>query len=95
MEDRPQQATEPEAQEDSPRSLQIQLQPPSYTDAPSVYSNFMQASLTQHDLTLYFGWYATPVPPDPPPERLEVPVRPLMAVSIPHGIVRGLISVLE
>src|SRR5438046_2691759 len=41
-------------------TAQFRLAPPSYQDAPAVYSNFAQATIAQHDLTLFFGWFATP-----------------------------------
>jgi hypothetical protein len=25
-----------------------------------LYANFLQATISQHDLALHFGWYATP-----------------------------------
>jgi hypothetical protein len=74
---------------------EFRLVAPNYADIPATYSNFAQATVSQHDLTIFFGWYATPPLTEPPTEPIEIPVRPLMAVSIPIGIIRPLIRVLE
>jgi hypothetical protein len=94
MADRPEHATEASEAAESV-SVEFRLVPPSYADAPAIYSNFIQAALGQHDLSLYFGWYGTPVLTAPPTAPQDIPVRPLMTVSIPLGILRGLIRVLE
>lgn len=81
----------------SPQAVnaQFRLHPPDYGAVPAMYANFAQATLAQHDLTLFFGWYATPPLNEPPEGPVDVPVRPLVGVSVPLGIVRPLIRVLE
>lgn len=94
MADNAEQAVEVTAQELASHEFRLSL--PSYADVPSAYSNFVQATLAQHDLTIFFSWYATPPVGDKPSaEPVDVPVRPLMAVSVPLGILRPLIRVLE
>jgi hypothetical protein len=76
--------------------VSFRLSPPSYADVPAAYSNFVQATLAQHDLTIFFSWYATPpLADEPPTESVDVPVRPVAAVSVPLGILRPLIRLLE
>lgn len=95
MSDQPNPQPAIDATEQEAVSAQFRLVPPSYSETPVVYSNFAQATPSQHDLTLFFGWYATPPLAEPPEAVVEVPVRPLVAVSVPLGVVPGLIRVLE
>jgi hypothetical protein len=89
----PQQPTETTVKQ--PVSAQFRLRPPEYDEAPVIYANFAQATISQHDLTLFLGWFATPVLTAPPTEPVDVPVRPLAAVSLPIGLLPALIQVLN
>jgi hypothetical protein len=55
----------------------------------------VQATYSPEDLTLHFGWYAIPALTEPPPEPVEVQVRPIAKVTIPLNLIRGVISVLQ
>jgi hypothetical protein len=59
------------------------------------YANFAQGAVSPYDMTLHFGWFSTPILAGPPEGAVEVPVRPLLSVTIPTNIVRGMIRVLE
>jgi len=61
----------------------------------ALYANFVQASMSAHDLTLHFGWFTLPAFTEVPSGEVDVPVRPLAKVSIPLNLVRGLIRLLE
>lgn len=80
MSERPDVAAEGDAVQ-----AEFRLLAPDYADIPATYSNFAQATVAQHDLTIYFGWYASPPLSAPPTEPVEIQVRPLMAVSLPSG----------
>jgi hypothetical protein len=69
--------------------------PPESADTPAVYSNFAQATISPHDMTLHFGWYAIPPLLERPEETVEVPIRPLVKVTIPLNLVRGTIALLQ
>jgi hypothetical protein len=79
------------------RTQTFRLRPPEFIeDTMALYANFVQATTTAYDLTFHFGWYATPTFEEPPETGLtEVPVRALAKVSIPLGLIRGVIDVLE
>ena len=74
---------------------QMRLVPPDYTGSPVQYSNFVQGTASPYDLTLHFGWFSSPLLAEPPTEPVDVPVRPLLSVTVPLNIVRGMIRVLE
>lgn len=76
-------------------TAQFRVQQPSFEDVPAVYGNFAQATVALHDLTLFFGWFATPPVTEVPPDPIEVNVRPVAAVTIPLGVVPALIQVLS
>jgi hypothetical protein len=75
-------------------SFRIAL-PPDSGDTPIVYSNHFHATVTPEDLTLHLGWYAIPPFAEPPKGIVDVPVRPLVKVTVPLNLVRGIISVLQ
>jgi len=87
------QVAQPVAEETS--EAQFRLVPPSYAEAPAVYSNFVQGTISPQDLTLYFGWYGVPPLAEPPTESVDIPIRPVMAVSIPLTLIHGVIRVLQ
>ena len=64
-------------------------------DTPAVYANFVQGTVTPFDLTLHFGWYAIPPLMENPGGIVDVPVRPIIKVSLPLSLVRGTIGLLE
>jgi hypothetical protein len=81
--------------EPKPTRLHISA-PAEIGDVPALYSNFVQVSFTPNDLTLHLGWYALPTYGEPPPaETIEVGVRPLVKVSLPLTLIRGLIGALQ
>jgi hypothetical protein len=74
----------------------FQIRPPQEIgDTPAVYANFVQGTITPFDLTLHFGWYALPPLMTPPEGTVDVPVRPIIKVSIPLSLVRGTIAMLQ
>jgi hypothetical protein len=74
----------------------FQLVPSPETEGvPVIYANFFQGTVSPHDLTMHLGWFAIPALLDPPTETVQVPVRPLMKVSLPLSIVPGVIEVLQ
>lgn len=75
---------------------QFQIVPPQEIgDTPALYANFVQGTVTPYDLTLHFGWYAIPPLMEEPGGPVPVPVRPIVKVSIPLSLVRGVITMLE
>jgi len=64
-------------------------------DTPAVYANFVQGTVTPFDLTLHFGWYAIPPFTKTPSDTVPVPVRPVVKVSIPLSLVRGVMGMME
>lgn len=60
-----------------------------------MYSNFAQATVSPNDLTIHFGWYAIPALDQPPTGVVDVPIRPLVKVTLPLNLVRGTINLLE
>jgi hypothetical protein len=76
--------------------VQYELIPPAESpETPAVYSNFAQATVSPHDMTLHFGWFAVPPLMEPPEETVQVPIRPLVKVTIPLNLVRGTIALLQ
>lgn len=87
-------SSEPAQSTPEPEGFQLQLiTPPEYPPGP--YSNFVQATFTPHDFTIYFGSFNLPPVSEQPQEALQVPVRPVVTVSVPLNLVRGLIGVLQ
>lgn len=77
-------------------TAEFRLVPPSPTaDAPSLYANFAQATVTQYDMTLFFGLYRVPPLQDRPTETVEVPIEPLVRVTLPIGVVQAVIDVMQ
>lgn len=74
----------------------FRLVPPTDTrDAPNLYSNFIQATMSPHDFTLHLGWFSFPALLERPQEDVEVPVRLLATVTLPLNLMPGLIDVLQ
>jgi hypothetical protein len=81
-----------------PITMAMRLVPPDTSGGEQaiVYSNFVQASISPHDLTMHFSWYSTPTLSEPPAGPIDVPVRgPLVSVSIPLNLIKPVIRVLE
>jgi hypothetical protein len=75
---------------------QFELVPPKDTgDTPTTYANFFQATISPVDVTLHLGWYSLPPLTEQPTEAVRVPVRPTLKVSIPVGLLPGIINVLQ
>jgi hypothetical protein len=72
------------------------LVPPVDTgDIPIIYANFVQATFSPVDATLHLGWYATPAIDERPDDEVPVPVRGLAKVSLPIGLIPGIIDLLQ
>lgn len=69
--------------------------PPESAETLALYSNFAQATMSPHDMTMHFGWYAIPPLIEPPEGAVDVEIRPLVKVTIPLNLVRGVIDLLE
>jgi hypothetical protein len=80
-----------------PGPARIRLVPPlDAGDTPLLYANFFQATVSQLDITLHLGWYTLPPFLEPPEEEeVQVPVRPLLKLSLPLSLVPGIITVLQ
>jgi hypothetical protein len=84
-----------EQQDDGEAGLRI-VAPVELGDVPGLYANHVQVTFTPEDFTLHLGWYVIPPLREPPPEDiLEVAVRPLLKVTLPLNLVRGVVAVLE
>jgi hypothetical protein len=87
------QTREPDA---NASGVQLRLVPSADSfEIPIVYSNFAQVTVSPHDLTFHFGYYAIPAFTEPPQGVVDVPVRPMVKVTLPLSLVRNLIHVLE
>jgi hypothetical protein len=87
-------ASEP-PEESRPTALKI-VAAPETGDTPALYANHVQVSFTPEDFTLHLGWYTFPPFGEPPEtEEVVVPVRPLLKVSLPLNLVRGIAAVLQ
>jgi hypothetical protein len=71
--------------------------PTEVTGAPSYYSNFAQVGISPYEFTVYFSRISMPLITAPPAEiaTFEVTPQPVVIVSIPLNLVRGLIRALE
>lgn len=78
-----------------PEGTSLQLVLSSDEETPVAYSNFAQVTFTPLDFTLHFGRYHVPALLEPPEGGLKAPVQPIVKVTIPLTLVRGLIRVLE
>jgi hypothetical protein len=79
-----------------PSRADFVLVPPQETgDTPVFYANFVQATFSPLDATIHLGWYATPTVDEQPTEPVQVPVRGLAKVSLPIGLIPGMIELLQ
>lgn len=79
----------------APVTAQFRLAVPDFGEAPVVYANFVHATATQHDITMFLGWYATPALSEQPTEPIEVPIKPVMALTIPRELAKSLVALLQ
>lgn len=78
------------------RPTTLRVVPPSdYSGVPSLYANFVQITMSPHDFRLMFSHYAFPPMPEPRPAEIDAPVQPLVTVTIPLNLMKGLIRALE
>ncbi len=71
--------------------------PTEVAGAPSYYSNFAQVGISPYEFTVHFSRISMPLVSAPPvePKTFEVTPQPIVSVSIPLNLVRGLIRALE
>jgi hypothetical protein len=83
---------------ESPDDTRVRFElipPPPDEEAQALYANFFQATASQLDLTMHLGWYALPALVTAPEETVAVPVQALAKVTVPLGLVPGIIQVLQ
>lgn len=94
MADGEEQPTGGETGEAQPGQVRLVV-PAQLPEDPPLYSNYAHASMSPHEITLHFGWYAIPPVMAGPPPSMEIPVRPLTSIAVPLSLVPGLIDALQ
>lgn len=70
--------------------------PPQEWPRPYPYANYMVPTMTPHEFTLHFGHYTIPALTQPPEGgTLSVEVEPVVSVSVPLNLARGVARALE
>jgi hypothetical protein len=71
--------------------------PTDMSQAPSYYSNFVQVGISPYEFALHFSRISMPIVSEPPAELVvfDVSPQPVVSMSIPLNLVRGLIRALE